>query len=115
MKLFSRKKWVWWFCFWFLPLCPLVPHVYHVWGRDMIIITYPQKTREVDQIQEILLQQYHLPPILIKMRQKENSCEAQRGAILQICVDTEGLIHIPFMDKAVLEETFDIFSLGFEK
>ena len=79
-------------------------------ARPIISITYSGPKNEAIQIKESVIKKLNIPKILIRLAWKKNPCKNNQSIAMQICMDKNGKIDIPYINQKMMNESFVIFS-----
>ena len=77
--------------------------------RDLIIITYQEQEQRANLIGRIIHDDFQIPSSLFTLRKVEAPCVPIKEAILHICFDDEGGMHVPVVRQETLIHAFAVF------
>ncbi len=80
-----------------------------LWARDVILIENRSSIDEGILVKTILTKKFHLPDELISLRQINEGCEKKSEALIHLCIDQFGELHISKMNYYVVNNSLGIF------
>lgn len=77
--------------------------------RDIIFIENQSTHQDGETVVKILSQKFHLPLELISLRDINGPCEKSSEALIHLCIDQEGELHIEKMNHYVVRNSLGVF------
>ncbi|MBP9680616.1 MAG: hypothetical protein KBD76_04340 [Bacteriovorax sp.] len=87
----------------FLLQCPTL------YSREIILIENKASLEEGLLLKKILIEKFHLPKELIRLKKIKLNCEKRSNAILHLCLEKEGDLKVIKMNKYVIENSLGVF------
>jgi len=81
----------------------------NVKARDVFLISFHEIREDAILIKNILRKNFSIPSNLIRLERKSNPCEKETNSIVQICIDKNGKLKFPTINRQILNRTLKYF------
>jgi hypothetical protein len=80
-------------------------------ARIVILLTFDQSEELAMTAKKLVMEQEQIPETLIVLKKMTMPCVPQR-ALVHLCIDNEGHLHAPFLEREQYVSTLKIFKQG---